>query len=225
MSDNLLKDRSQEIKAIAKEVHTPEFKHYPFTKEAVNNDWKIAQAENRTSEIPTEKFMNLSAVKFGGVSKERLDNWRIQMAEMRAKGKDVPSAEKVEEFIDGTFKNAKRLEERGFLKENRSGEFEFVNKDKRRELYIDIKTKEHQHDLKERVQDISSEKSFEKLIQKDGTIDVERLNTYAAKLNEIAELAQKQQQGKKVNLTREDLRSDTKKLQNAQTQSQGRDRG
>ena len=224
-SESVLKNRSTEIKAIATEIKTPEPQYFSFTKEAVENDWKIAQAENRTSEISTEKFMSLSAVKFGGVSKERLNNWRTQMEEMRAKGKNVPSEKKVQQFIDGTLNNAKRLEEKGFLKENKQGEYSFAGTEKREKLYKDIKAKEHQYDLKERVQDLSSEKSFEKLIQKDGTIDIERLNAYANKLHEIAKLAQKQQESKKVDLTRADLRSDTIKLQNTKTQNQRRERG
>ena len=223
-SESILRNRSTEIKAIATEIEAPEPQHFSFTKEAFLNDWKIAQAENRTSKIPSEKFMNLSAIKFEGVSRERLHNWQIQMNEMRAKGKNVPSREKVIDFISGTLNNAKRLEEKGFLKENKQGEYSFISTDKKKELYKDIKAKEHQYDLKERVQDLSSEKSFEKLIQKDGTIDVERLNAYAGKLYEIAKLAQKQQENKKVDLTRTELRSDTKKLQNTQTKSQGRER-
>ena len=224
MDKVILNDRAKELNNIA--VVANKNRYFSFTKEAVENDWKIAQAENRTHKIPSEKFMNLSAIKFNGVSKQRLENWQIQMNEMRAKGKNVPSEQKVNEFIEGSLNNAKRLEQQGFLKEKEKGEFEFVKESKKRELYQQVKNKEHQYDLKERVQDLSSDKSFEKLVRDDGSIDVEKLNLYAKKLNEIAKIAEKQQERKEknVNIGRSEMRSDTKQLQHSQTKSRGHER-
>jgi len=223
-SKSAINERAQELKEILnikqQEVQQPT-KKYSFTKEDINKEWKIAQAESRSKTIPTQKFMDYSALKFDGVDINNLNTWKQQMNEMREKGKKVPSVQKVNEFIDGTLNNAKRLQAEGILKEKEKNVFEFVNDDAKEQLYTKLKTKEQEIDLKERVKDLSSEKSFEKIIAKDGSVDIEKLATYAQKLSEIAAMAKNQQN---VNISKSELKRDTQMVQ-AQTNSQQNTKG
>jgi len=212
-----VQDRAKELEAIAKELQQPQqSKILSFTKEELNNEWKVAQAQNRSSEIPSSKFMNLSAIKFNGVSKSKLKEYSKQMNEMRENGKNVPSKEKVTEFIQGSLKNAEHLQDYGYVKETQPGEYKFVDEKSKNVLYTQLKNNEQVIDMKSRLQDLSSEKSFDKLIKSDGSIDVEKVALYASKLSQIAELAA---QKPNVNISREELKRDSQ-LINSQNKTQ-----
>ena len=219
-----VKDKSAELKHLLDVKKEAEPKRFTFAKEEIDKEWKIAQAESRSKTIPTQKFMDYSALKFNGVDLNKLNSWKQQMNEMREKGKQVPTPEKVQQFIEGTLKNAKRLEKEGILVQKEENVYSFADERAKDNLYTSLKNKEQEIDITSRVQDLSSEKSFEKLISQDGTIDIEKLSVYAQKLSEIAAMAKDQQN---VNINRSELKRDSEMVKaqsNSQENSKGRDR-
>jgi len=79
---------------------------------------------------------------------------------MRAAGKKTPSVEKVDQFIEGTLKNAQRLQKEGFLKEKEPNVFVFENQEAKKQLYTQVVQGKQQDETKERVKDLSSDKVF-----------------------------------------------------------------
>ncbi len=216
------KELENGVKEIQKELNEPQAK--PIVKKELNDHWKVAQAQNRNSEIPTQKFMNLSAVKFDGVSEKSLNNWAQQMDEMREKGKNVPSQEKVDQFIQGTLKNAERLADQGILVQTSMNEFKFHDQAAKEFLYNQELQKEQSHELKDSLKEIASAKAFEKIIDASGNIDIDRLQDYAAKISEVSTQLQVAAKSNEVEVTKEDLQNLNKSVEQSQSQSQGRGR-
>lgn len=214
-----LQDKSKELETISKELEKPQEVKISFDKKSVNEAWKVAQIENRKQEIPSQKFMNLSALKFGGVSEQSLNKWGAQMDSLRDKGKNVPTQEKVQEFIQGSLNNAARLAQQSILTQTATNEYKFTNDASKDTLFSSVMQKEQVVDLKERVKDLSSEKSFEKMLKKDGSLDVNMLQQYATKLQEVATAIEVQNKANSVSVTKEDL----KDLNRSQSQSQSND--
>jgi hypothetical protein len=189
----------------------------PIDKEELNDNWKLAQTQNRNSEIPSQKFMNLSAVKFNGVSETSLKKWEAQMNEMREKGKNVPSQEKVKEFIQGSLKNASKLEEQGILKKTAENEYKFVDEKSKEKLYNQELSKEHNNELKDALKEIASDAAFAKIVDKSGEINIDRLHDYTSKLEEVSTQMQLAAKANDVEVTREDLQNLNKSVEQSQS--------
>ena len=198
-----MNEKAIETKAIADELKNTTLK--PIDKQELNENWKVAQAQNRNQEIPSQKFMNLSAVKFDGVSKVGLENWGKSVGEMREKGLNVPSAEKVNQFIDSSLKNAQNLEKQGTLIQTSKDEYKFANETEKEKLYNQEMKKEQTLDMKEALKSLASEAAFEKIIDQNGNINVDRLMDYSRKLSEVSTQLQQEQKANNVNITAEDL--------------------
>lgn len=198
-----MNEKAIETKAIADELKNTTLK--PIDKQELNQNWKVAQTQNRNQEIPSQKFMNLSAVKFAGVSRESLENWGKSMNEMREKGKNVPSAEKVNQFIDASLKNAQHLEQKGILIQTSKDEFKFANETEKEKLYNHELQKEKAVDMKEALKSLASEVAFEKIIDQSGNINIDRLMDYSKKLQEVSTQLHMEQKANNVNITQEDL--------------------
>ncbi|MDO8454306.1 MAG: hypothetical protein Q7S59_07030, partial [Sulfurimonas sp.] len=168
------------------------------SKQELNSRWLELQKINRAAEAPNRDFMNASAVKFNGVSKEQLDKW----SQFAKDGNQVDS-KTVDQFVEASLRNAKELEKVGIMKEIAPQEYKFVDAFAKESLYKNLdKTVEQiqvanqgktieveqnpKAELQERVQSISSEKSFENLLDLNGQIDSQKLHAYAKQLESLA---------------------------------------
>jgi len=226
-----LQERVQEIQAMDKVVQklqepikeivfernaTTDFKAQA-TKDEITQTWAKLQKINREQQAQNRDFMNISAVRFGSVSQKNLERWQQQATE---KGIDPKITQK---FVDATLRNARELEKAGIFvqKENQQGEYQFrdsfakevlfknldkpvaeletLNKGIQEEITINPK-----EDIKERISHISSEKSFEKIIDKEGNLDSQKLHSYAQEVQQIATQLHKMEQANSV--TQDDLK-------------------
>lgn len=211
---------SNETAAIAQEAKE-HIKMDKINPQDLQDKWKLAQIQNKNSEIPSEKFMNLSAVKFDGVSKTSLESWKIQMSEMRNKNYNVPTAAKVNEFIDASLKNAQKLSNEGVLTQVSPNEYQFSNEAAKTQLFSKELEKDKSHELKERLQDLSSPKAFEKIVDQDGKINPDRLMDYSQRLSEVATALQQQNAVNEVRVTMDDLKTLNQEFNQSQNKSQG----
>lgn len=225
-----IQERAEELKALVDVVQTTpthEVKEIIFernpkidfssekTKEAINTTWKKLQQKNREEKLPTREFMNISAVKFGGVSAKSLELWAQNATK---NGIDQAITAK---FVEASLRNAEQLSKAGLLKETSQGEYRFVDNFAKETLYQNLNmpvlalekmnkgtqkeiTVNPQEELKERVAQISSPLSFEKLLDKDGNIDSQQLHKFAEHLQQLA--TQLHQQEKANVVTMEDVR-------------------
>lgn len=225
-----IQERAEELKALVDVVQTTpthEVKEIIFernpkidfssekTKEAINTTWKKLQQKNREEKLPTREFMNISAVKFGGVSEKSLQLWAQNATK---NGIDQAITAK---FVEASLRNAEQLSKAGLLKETSQGEYRFVDNFAKETLYQNLNmpvlvlekmnkgtqkeiTVNPQEELKERVAQISSPISFEKLLDKDGNIDSQQLHKFAEHLQQLA--TQLHQQEKANIVTMKDVR-------------------
>lgn len=185
-------------------------------KEAINATWQKLQIRNRQEQVPTREFMNASAVKFDGVSEKSLQLWAQHAIK---NGVDATITAK---FVDASLRNAEQLSKAGILKKEAStGEYRFVDNFAKESLYLNLNApvayiqkvnqgtqKEiavnPQEELKERVAQISSPLSFEKLLDQEGNIDSQQLHKFAEHLTQLA--TQLHQQEKANIVTMEDVK-------------------
>jgi hypothetical protein len=242
-------EKAQEIKEISKVLVQPikknqepevtmdrnptiNFKN-PNVKTEVMNTWKELQSANQKSAEPNRNFMNISAVAFGGVSEKSLNKWSE-----KAKANGV-NPEIVEKFKEASIRNAKELEKAGILKQSTVGEFKFVDKYSQETLYNNIdKTVEQietknkgtevftlpekaKEELIERVKDLSSEKSFERLIDKDGKINTDELHKFSEHLQTLSLQVKLEEKGNNVNIDKNDLKLAEKQQESSQEQQRG----
>lgn len=226
-----IQERAEELKALVNTLnHQPvqaEKKEIIFernpkidfssekTKEAVNTTWQKLQIKNRQEQAQNRDFMNISAVKFGGVSAKSLELWAQNATK---NGIDQAITAK---FVEASLRNAEQLSKAGLLKETSQGEYRFVDNFAKETLYQNLNmpvlalekmnkgtqkeiTVNPQEELKERVAQISSPLSFEKLLDKDGNIDSQQLHKFAEHLQQLA--TQLHQQEKANVVTMEDVR-------------------
>jgi hypothetical protein len=181
----------------------------------INQEWQKQQIINRENATPTRDFMNISAVKFNGVSKEALEKWA-------AAAKINPKVDEkvIDKFVESSLRNAKELEKIGVLKETSKDEFKFVDNYAKQALYNNIDKpvaqiqqanqgvkKEVEIDKKElgeRVEHITSQESYQGLLNSKGEIDAHKLLEYVDKLQVVAN-ALVQRENPTVSVTREDL--------------------
>ncbi len=201
-----------------------------ITKDEIVQTWSKLQKINREQQAQNRDFMNISAVRFGGVSQKNLEKWQ-ENAVQNGANKGI-----TQKYVDASLRNAKELEKVGILKENQPGEYKFkdafakevlfknldkpvaeleaLNKGIQKEITINPK-----EELKERVAQISSEKSFEKLLNKEGNLDSQQLHKFA---EHIQQIATQLHQVEKANVVTQD---DLKLADQAQTKTQSRDAG
>jgi len=240
-----LEERAKEIKAVIKELRTeqkPVFETQfvrdttinfssKATKDEINQTWSRLQKINREQQAQNRDFMNISAVRFGGVSQKSLESWQTKAAE---NGIDEKITQK---FVDATLRNAKELEKIGIFKEVKAGEYRFVDTFAKEALYQnldkpvaeiekanrgverEVQINQDKQEFHERVQDLSSEKSFAELKNNKGEIQPDKLMEYAQKLESLS-IALREQMNNKA-LTQDDLNLANR----GQSQSQEREHG
>ena len=153
------------------------------TKDEIVQTWSKLQKINREQQAQNRDFMNISAVRFGGVSQKNLEKWQENAT------KNSVNKEITQKFVDATLRNAKELEKSGIFvqKENQPGEYKFKDAFAKEVLFknldkpvIELETLNKgvhkeitinpQEDIKERIAQISSKKSFEKILDKEGNL-------------------------------------------------------
>jgi hypothetical protein len=204
------------------------------TKEEITQTWSKLQKINREQQAQNRDFMNISAVRFGGVSKRSLDKWQQQATE---RGIDEKITQK---FVDATLRNAKELEKAGIFveKEHAAGEYKFKDTFAKQTLFqnldkpvaelealnkgVQVQIESHPiKELTERVADISSSKSFENLKNEKGEVEPDKLFEYAQKLEKLALTLKETANNKSV--TQSDLQmaeNGVKQQQSQQTQQE-----
>ncbi len=196
----------------------------------ITEEWQHQQTVNRSNPEPTRDFMNISAVRFNGVSKESLDKWAAV-----AKSHSRIDSTTIDKFVDASLRNAKELVKAGVLKEVAADSFKFVDNFAKQALYQNIDkpvaqiaeanqgkqvTREihPQNELKERLQSITSAENFEKMVLQNGKIDPIALQQYTDKIVSLSAALHTQE---KANvLTKDDLRRDDVAYQQYRSQSQ-----
>jgi hypothetical protein len=184
------------------------------TKDEISKTWSELQKINSKEQAQNRNFMNINAVKFAGVSKQKLESWQAYAV---SKGADKDITQK---YVYASLRNATALFKAGILTQPKEGEFKFKDQfakevlfknldkpvaeleqlNKGEKVKIEINpTKE----LTQRVESISSEKSFEDLKNDKGEIDADKLLEYGQKLERLA-LSIKENANNKA-VTREDL--------------------
>lgn len=179
----------------------------------ITQEWQTQQAINRESASPTRDFMNISAVRFGGVSEASLNKWALA-----AKSNAQIDSQTIDKFVEASLRNAKELQKIGVLNETAQGEYKFVDNFAKQALYQNIdKTvpeieKANQgiqkqvvidrDEIKERVQHMSSEASFKDMLTPNGDLDSKKLFEYAQKLQSVAAALHEKES---PNITRESL--------------------
>lgn len=207
-----VKERAAEVKEIAQVINTePKFEtvqdrtpsinfYDKSTKLDLETKWKELQTINRASNAPNRDFMNISAVKFNGVSTEHLKKWEEYA---KANTNDDKEKSHIVQFVDASIRNAKELVKSGVMVEASAGEFKFKDNFAKEALYknVDKTVAEIQEanqgktvklelnpkeELRERVQSLSSDKSFDKLLDENGQVDSQKLHAYAEQLQSLA---------------------------------------
>lgn len=181
----------------------------------IAQEWSNQQVANRESASPTRDFMNISAVRFNGVSKESLDKWALS-----AKTNSRADVTTIDKFVSASLRNAEELVKVGVLKEATQGEYKFVDNFAKQALYNNFDKTVSQiseanqgvkkevsidkDEIKERVAHMSSADSFKELLNSKGELDSQKLFEYAQKLQSVA-AALHEQESPSVVVTREDL--------------------
>lgn len=221
-----IQERLAEIQAIHKKMEEPKVEtvidrtptvdfYDKSIQDKITQEWQKQQTKNRSQAEPTRDFMNISAVKFNGVSKPALEKWR-ETAKSHAKA----DSNVVEAFINASLRNAKELVKIGVLQEKSPGEYKFVDNFAKQSLYNNIDKTVAQiaeankgsqkevsidkDDIKERVAHMSSEQSFKDMLTPSGELDSKKLYDYAQKLQSVA-AALHEKESPSVAVTREDL--------------------
>lgn len=228
-------ERGVEVKAIEKvmqttnkselETKTPNYERKSTinfsdkkVQEGIQNNWFAAQKEAR-SPNPTPQidrnFAHISAVKYNGISQQRLDKW----ASFAANNGKV-SQEVADKFIKTQLSIAKGLSSAGILKEIAPGEYKFKDnfakqtlsenyKSSHNELAnlnkgVEVSSTSLKEELFDRVKQISSEKSFENLLNNSGEIQPDKLKEYASTLEAIS--IQMRNKANNIEITADDLK-------------------
>ena len=205
------------------------------TKDEIVQTWSKLQKINREQQAQNRDFMNISAVRFGGVSQKNLEKWQENAT------KNSVNKEITQKFVDATLRNAKELEKSGIFvqKENQPGEYKFkdafakevlfknldkpvieletLNKGVHKEITINA-----QEDIKERIAQISSKKSFEKILNKEGNLDSQQLHKFAEHIQQIATQLHQVEQANVV--TKDDLKLANQVQSKTQSRDVGRER-
>lgn len=203
-------DRAEELKNIIDVVQsaapvmqtvidrTPTVDFYDKSiQEKITQEWKTQQTKNRSNAEPTRDFMNISCVKFNGVSKESLDRWALA-----AKSNERADAGVIDKFVAASLRNAEALTVIGVLNRLEDGVYKFVDNFAKEAIYnnIDKSIPEIQKanqgiqkeisinkdEIKERVADMSSEQTFKSMLTPGGELDSQKLYEFAQKLQSVA---------------------------------------
>lgn len=165
-----------------------------FTKKNIENIWKEAQVKNRENAEPTRDFMNISAVRFNGVSEDSLNKWAAT-----AKSHAKVDIQTIDKFVAASLRNAEELVKVGVMVSPEPGVFKFADNLAKEALYKNFDrtvgeianlnqgkeiTREiaPKNELKERLESITSPESFQKLVMADGKIDPIALQEYTQKI-------------------------------------------
>jgi len=193
----------------------------------INAQWQYQQTRNRENATPTRDFMNISAVKFNGVSKDSLDRWG-ETAKSHARA----DAGVIDAFISASLRNANELVKIGVLKEVSADNFKFVDNFAKQSLYSNIDktvpeiakanqgkevTREaySKDEIKERVAHMSSEQSYKDMLTPSGELDSKKLYDYAQKLQSVAAALHEQESPSKA-VTRDELQRANQGAQKSQ---------
>lgn len=205
------------------------------TKTELNQTWSKLQKINNQEQAQNRDFMNVSAVKFGGVSKEKLESWQ-NFAIKNGANKEV-----TQKYVDASLRNAVELEKAGILTQSnkKEGEFKFKDQFAKQTLFQNLDKPVNElanlnkgeqvtieahpiKELSERISDISSEKSFESLKNENGQIEADKLLDYAQKLEKLAISLKETANNKAV--TQEDLKTAERGTNQSQSKDNGRER-
>lgn len=193
----------------------------------INEQWQHQQTVNRQNATPTRDFLNISAVKFNGVSKDSLDRWG-ETAKSHARA----DAGVIDAFINASLRNANELLKIGVLKEVSKDNFKFVDNFAKQSLYNNIdktvaeiaEANQGKHvtretyskdEIKERVAHMSSEQSFKDMLTPSGELDSKKLYDYAQKLQSVAAALHEQESPSKA-VTRDELQRANQGAQKSQ---------
>lgn len=221
-----LQERLAEIQAIHKNIQeqkgetvidrTPTVDFYDKAIQGkITQEWKSQQTKNRENAEPTRDFMNISALKFGGVSKPTLEKWG-ETAKSHARA----DSNVIEAFINASLRNAKELVKAGVMHEKSPGEYKFVDNFAKQALYQNIdkpvaqiakanqgiqkEVSINKDEIKERVAHMSSEQSFKEMLTPTGELDSQKLFDYAQKLQSVAAALHERESPSQA-VTKEDL--------------------
>ena len=100
------------------------------TKKEIENLWKDAQVKNRKTAEPTRDFMNISAVKFNGVSEDALNKWAAN-----AKSNSIVDTATIDKFVSASLRNAEELVKVGVMLSPEPGIFKFADTLAKESLY------------------------------------------------------------------------------------------
>lgn len=195
---------------------TPTVDFYDKTLQSkITQEWKAQQTKNRENAEPTRDFMNISAVKFNGVSKDSLGKWAAA-----AKSNARADAGVIDKFVAASLRNAEELKKAGVFEEKTPGNFRFVDNFAKQALYQNIDKPVAQiaevnkgiqkeipidkQEIKERVAHMSSEQSFKEMLNPNGELDSQKLFEYAQKLQSVAAALHERESPSQA-VTREDL--------------------
>ena len=234
---------AKQLVDIAKEVQTQkpkttiEYDRTPsidFRKDDIKGEvtktWSELQKINREQQAQNRDFMNISAVRFNGVSQKSLEKWETNAI------KNGATEEIAKKFVDASLRNAAELEKAGILTQKEPGEYRFKDSFAKETLYqnldkpvaeleeinkgkkVEVQQGIQKNEVIDEIQAISSEKSFEKIVSASGEIDADKLQAFADRLSQVAQIAKSQEQN--VNITKDDLKQ-ANNLENHQNKEQG----
>jgi len=200
-------------------------------KKQVAQTWGELQKNNKEQQAQNRDFMNISAVRFNGVSQKSLQKWQDTAI------KNGVNPKITQKFVDATLRNANELEKAGIFTQKEPGIYRFKDSFAKETLYqnldkpvaeleelnqgkkVEVRQGIQKSEVIDEIQAISSEKSFEKIVSQNREINPDKLQAFADRLSQIAQLAKSQEQN--VNITRDDLKqanqiSSTQEKQQAQ---------
>ena len=127
----------------------------------INRVFAAEQLRNRETENEktTDAFMNIAAIKFDGVKKESLENWKKAQVK---NNKDV-DPEIYDKFIKSSLDNAEKLKNAGLMKEVSPGNYTFVNDEAKTKVFENYQStseilKQHVKVLQEPAQEVIPQK-------------------------------------------------------------------
>ena len=219
---------AKQLVDIAKEVQTQkpkttiEYDRTPsidFRKDDIKGEvtktWSELQKINREQQAQNRDFMNISAVRFNGVSQKSLEKWETNAI------KNGATEEIAKKFVDASLRNAAELEKAGILTQKEPGEYRFKDSFAKETLFqnldkpvaelqelnqgkkVEVQQGIQKSEVINEIEAIASEKSFEKIVS-GGEINADKLQAFADRLSQVAQIAKSQQQN--VNITRDDLK-------------------
>jgi hypothetical protein len=199
-----------------------------FTKKNIEGIWKDSQVRNRQNAEPTRDFMNISAVRFNGVSQDSLEKWAAA-----AKSNSKVDTATIDKFVAASLRNAEELVKVGVMVSPEPGVFKFADNLAKEALYKGFdktvneiaelnKGKEvtreiaPKSELKERLESITSPESFQKLVMADGKINPQVLQEYTNKIVSLSAAIHTEQKANVI--TPEDLQRAAQGLDKSKSQ-------